>query len=459
MDFTVADQFRNMRIHFESAVTRPYAFRKKQLAALRDSLLQHEDEIYAALYADLKKSREEAYATELGLVLGELNLALRRLREWMEPITVPTDLVNFPSHSRIYKDPLGVVMIISPWNYPLQLLLNPLVGAIAGGNCAVIKPSEHAPATAALVTKIITGIFPAEYVFVLNGPGKETIPAALHAFRFDHLFYTGSTMVGRELYQLAAAQLVPVTLELGGKSPCIVEHDADIPLAAKRIILGKFSNAGQTCIAPDYILAHQSIKSQLIAEMKKAIEKCYTGTPATSPDYGRIIHRDQFRRLMKYMEDGQVVHGGAANEEDLFIEPTLLDNVSPQSPLMREEIFGPLLPVLAYQSTEEAMQIVKRNEQPLALYLFTANRKMMNEWIAQVPFGGGCINNTVWQFSNHLLPFGGVGKSGMGAYHGPYSFQAFTRLKPVLHTPNWFDAWLKYPPFAGRLKIFKWLIR
>jgi aldehyde dehydrogenase (NAD+) len=448
-----------MRDYFESGATRSYAFRKEQLKKLKQALIKHEQDIYDALYTDLKKSAEESYASELGLLFAEINVTLRNLRRWMQPQSAGTDLVNLPSRSKIYRDPLGVVLIISPWNYPLQLLLIPLIGAIAGGNCAVIKPSELAPATSLLIEKIITEIFPREYVEVANGDGASIIPMMMDSFRFDHVFYTGSIPVGKSIYQMAAKQLVPVTLELGGKSPTIVEADADLNVAAKRIVLGKFLNAGQTCIAPDYLLVHESVKSKLLEKIRTQIEKFYTADAASSYDYGKIINERRFDKLVSYLSQGKVTSGGQSNKQNLFIAPTIIEDVNMNDSLMTEEIFGPILPVISFSNTEEAIKIVKENDNPLALYLFTNNKKTEKEWIDNVSFGGGCINNADWHFTNHHLPFGGVGNSGLGAYHGKYTFDTFTRLKPVMKTPTWFNPAVKFPPFKGKLKLFKWVIR
>ncbi len=448
-----------MRNYFNSGETRSYAFRLNQLKKLKSAVLAHEQAINDALYSDLKKSPEEAYASELGLLLAELNTTIKNLRVWMQPQLAGTDLVNMPSSSKIYRDPLGVVLIISPWNYPLQLLLIPLVGAIAGGNCAVIKPSELAPATAAVIEKIINTAFETNYIKLIQGDGAIAVPAMMNAFRFDHVFYTGSIPVGKIIYQLAAKDLVPVTLELGGKSPAIVEADANLETAAKRIVLGKFLNVGQTCIAPDYLLVNSVVKDILIDKIKKLILQFYGSDASTSYDYGKIINEKRFDKLIGYLNQGDIICGGDHNKSKLYIAPTLLDNVSLEAPLMTEEIFGPLLPVITFNSTEEAMSIIQRNANPLAFYLFTASSKKQQQWINAVPFGGGCINNTDWHFTNHHLPFGGVGNSGIGAYHGQFTFNTFTRQKPVMKTPVWFDPSLKYPSFKGKLKIFKWFIK
>ena len=447
-----------LKNYYNSHATKPYAFRKKQLQLLKQILLDNEKEIEQALYADLKKNAEETYATETGLVLAEINVALKNLRSWMQPISAGTNLVNLPSTSKIYRDPLGVVLIISPWNYPLQLLLIPLVGAIAGGNCVVLKPSEFSPATTALIEKMITENFSEEYIKVVIGDGAEVVPAMMKNFRFDHVFYTGSIPVGKMIYQMAAEKLVPVTLELGGKSPAIVCADADINVAVKRIGFGKFINAGQTCIAPDYVLVHNNVKEKFVNKLKETVLKFYSDDAANNYNYGKIINEKRFDTLIKYLADGKIVTGGDHDRGKLFIAPTILENVSPDSAIMHEEIFGPILPVIGFNTTKEAMDIVQQNETPLAFYLFTNNKNEEKEWM-QTSFGGGCINNADWHFTNHHLPFGGVGNSGLGAYHGKYTFDTFTRLKPVMKTPNWFDPSFKYPPLKGRLKLFKWFIR
>ncbi len=448
-----------LRTYFNSGAARSYAFRKAQLQKLKAALIANEKAINEALYADLKKNPEEAYATELGLLLSEINLTIKNLHNWMEPANAGTDLINLPSSSKIYRDPLGVVLIISPWNYPLQLLLIPLVGAIAGGNCAVVKPSELAPATATIVEKIITALFPSEYIKVAQGDGAVVIPQMMNAFRFDYVFYTGSIPVGKIIYQFAAKDLVPVTLELGGKSPAIVEADANIEVAARRIVLGKFLNVGQTCIAPDYLLVHDSVKNKLLENIKKEIENFYGANAAESYDYGKIINEKRFDTLTGYLNQGNIIYGGQHDKSKLFIAPTLLENVPLDATLMTQEIFGPLLPVYGFTNTNEAMNIVQRNANPLAFYLFTSSKNKEKEWIDAIPFGGGCINNADWHFTNHHLPFGGVGNSGIGAYHGKFTFNTFTRQKPVLKTPTWFDPLIKYPSFKGKMKLLKWLIR
>jgi aldehyde dehydrogenase (NAD+) len=335
----------------------------------------------------------------------------------------------------------------------------PLAGAIAGGNCVVLKPSELAPRTADLINKMIQELFSPGYVLCMEGDGASVIPEMMNGFRFDHVFFTGSVAVGRKIYQMAAEKLVPVTLELGGKSPAIVEADADLEIAAKRIAVAKFLNTGQTCVAPDYVLVQNSVKERFIDKLKFAIRKFYTGDPAESHDYGRIINEKRFDRLIGYLNEGTIVYGGSYDRASLFITPTIMENVSMSGELMKEEIFGPILPVIGYSDPEQAMAIIKQNPDPLSLYVFTKSIANEKRWIDTIAFGGGCVNNAAWQFTNHHLPFGGVGNSGIGSYHGKYSFNTFTRAKPVMKSPLWFDPKIKYPSFKGRLGLLKRIFR
>lgn len=452
-------KLQQLRAFYESGATQTLAWRKQQLQLLKNAILKYEQPLYDALYSDLKRSAEESWVTELGVAIAEINLALRNLSSWMQREKVKTNLVNLPSSSYIMREPLGVVLIISPWNYPLQLLFTPLIGAIAAGNCVVLKPSELAPATATLMGKIVKEIFAEEYVLYVEGDGAQVVPALMNGSRFNHVFYTGSTAVGKSIYQMAAAQLVPVTLELGGKSPCVVERDANIEVAARRIAVTKFSNAGQMCIAPDYVLVHATKKDELITALKKAILSFYTNEPATSYNYGKVINEKQFQRLVSYLTQGTIIHGGNHNISGLYIEPTIIENVSPDAPLMKEEIFGPILPVLSFNTLEEAKAIIQNNPDPLAFYIYTADSGREKEWLQAISFGGGCVNNSSWHFTNHHLPFGGRGNSGIGKYHGKYSFDLFSNAKAVMKTPAWFDPAIKYPPFKGRLRLFKWIIR
>ena len=448
-----------MRSYFNSGITKPIAFRRQQLIKLRDAVLKREQSFHEALYTDLKKSPEECWVTETGFLTAEINATLKNLKQWLEPEKVATNLLNLPSKSYIVKEPLGVVLIIGPWNYPLQLLFTPLVGAIAAGNCVVLKASEFAPATAGVMKLIIEETFDPLYVQFLEGDGALVVPELMNNFSFDHVFYTGSTAVGKLIYKMAAEKLVPVTLELGGKSPCVVEKDANINVAARRIAMTKFSNAGQMCVAPDYVLVHESVKESLVAALKSTIGNFFGEKAEESYNYGKIINEKQFNRLSSYLQQGKIVHGGRTDVSKLFIEPTIITDVALTAPLMTEEIFGPILPVLSFNSAEEAKAIIARNANPLAFYVFTSSRKKENEWISGVAFGGGCINNASWHLTNHHLPFGGRGFSGTGQYHGKYSLNTFSHSKAIMKTPAWFDPSVKYPPFKGKMRLFKWVIR
>jgi aldehyde dehydrogenase (NAD+) len=456
-------QLETMRHYFASGATRAYSFRRQQLQKLKAGILKREKDLYEALHLDLRKSPEESWVTELGFVISEINITLRNLRDWMKPEKVSTNLLNFPSQSKVINEPLGVVLLIAPWNYPLQLLFTPLIGAMAAGNCVVMKPSEFAPATADVMEEIITENFSDEYIFYVKGDGSEVVPAMMKAFRFNHIFYTGSTAIGKKIYQLAAEQLVPVTLELGGKSPCIVESDANLRVAARRIAVTKFSNAGQMCVAPDYILVQGGVKADLIQLLKKTIEQFFSDDPANSYSYGKIVNEKQFDRLVQYLQHSDIIHGGKYNRAQLFIEPTLVEipanKNSFSNPLLNEEIFGPILPIISFDTFEEAKSIVQQNADPLALYVFTSDNNKEQRWIESVPFGGGCINNASWHLTNPHLPFGGRGNSGIGNYHGRNSFQGFSHRKAIMKTPTWFDPSLKYPPFKGKLALFKKVIR
>jgi aldehyde dehydrogenase (NAD+) len=448
-----------LRRFFETGVTRDYAWRRQQLQRLTRAILDRADAIATALGTDLNKSREEAYATETGLVLADIRFVLRELRGWMRPRNVGTNLVNWPAASRIYQDPLGVILIVAPWNYPFQLSLLPLAAAIAAGNTVVLKPSEMAPATAAVIAGLLGEIFPGNLVRVIQGDGATVVPALIRGFRFDHIFFTGSIPVGRSVYRMAAEQLVPVTLELGGKSPVVVAADADLPVAARRIIVGKFANAGQTCIAPDYLLVHEEIRDELLRHLQRTLAEFYGPLPENSPDYGRIINEKRFDTLIRYLSDGKIVHGGTYDRATRYIAPTLLTDVSPGASVMQEEIFGPLLPVFTWRTMDEALSFIRRHADPLAFYLFTGDRRLQREWISALPFGGGCVNNTVWHFANPHLSFGGIGNSGIGAYHGKYSLERFSHAKPVMRSYTFIDPRVKYPPFKGKMKWFKLFIR
>jgi aldehyde dehydrogenase (NAD+) len=390
--------------------------------------------------------------------LSELNHTIEHLKGWMQPEAVATNLLNQPSSCFTIREPLGVVCIIAPWNYPFQLLFTPLIGAIAGGNCAVLKPSEFAPATAQIMEKIIHALFPNNYILYLQGEGATVLPPLLTENRFDHIFYTGSTMVGKIIYKYAAEQLVPVTLELGGKSPAVIASDANLRVAARRLASPKFSNCGQMCIAPDYILVPTHLKDKFIEELIKATQQFYGVNAMESAHYGKIINDKQWQRLAAYLLEGDIVYGGKTDREKLFIEPTIMTGIHPNAKIMQDEIFGPILPVLTYDTKEAALEIIQQNPNPLAFYVFTENKKDEHYWLTNVPSGGACVNNATLHITNHNLPFGGRGFSGTGGYHGKSSFDTFTHLKSVLKTPTWIDPNFKYPPYTGKSWLLKKLI-
>jgi aldehyde dehydrogenase (NAD+) len=447
-----------LKDYFNTGATQTYAFRLLQLERLKKAVMDSEKILYEALHADLKKTDEDAWATEVGFFLSELNHTIKHLQEWMQPKSVATNLVNMPSSSYTIQEPLGVVCIIAPWNYPFQLLFTPLIGAIAGGNCAVLKPSEFAPATAKVMAKIVDDLFPNNYMLYLEGDGATVLPPLLTENRFDHIFYTGSTAVGKIIYKYAAEKLVPVTLELGGKSPAVITADANLRVAARRLASPKFSNCGQMCIAPDYILVPTDLKDKLIKELIIAIQSFYGAEAEASEHYGKIINDKQWLRITSYLSEGEIVYGGKSNREKLFIEPTIMTGIHADAKIMQDEIFGPILPILTYTSKEEALAIIQKNPNPLAFYVFTENKVDEQYWLTNVPSGGACVNNATMHITNHELPFGGRGFSGTGGYHGKLSFDTFTHTKSVLKTPTWIDPSFKYPPYKGKAWLLKRLI-
>jgi aldehyde dehydrogenase (NAD+) len=453
------DDFQQMRQYFLSGATKEYTFRKQQLRLLKQAIKKYEKALTEALFKDLHKSPEEAFATEIGFIYSEISHTISNLKSWMEPQRVGSPMVLFPSSSKIIREAIGVCLIIAPWNYPFQLLIAPLIGAIAGGNCAVLKPSEFTTHTSAVVVKLIAEFFDRRYITVVEGDGTLVVPQMMKENRFDHIFFTGSIPVGIEIAKLAAPKLVSVTLELGGKSPCIVDGDADIKVAAKRITWGKFTNAGQTCVAPDYLLVHESRKHELVKGINESIRSFFGDDPQRSPDYGRIINERRFDKLESYLPQGKVITGGKADRNDLFFAPTLMEDVNTEAQVMKEEIFGPILPVFTFNDHKDAFKMIDANPNPLSLYFFGSNNKIANEYIEKVQFGGGCINNTLVHLGNAELPFGGVGNSGVGAYHGKFSFDTFTRMKSVLKTSTLFDPSAKYPPYKGKLKMLKWFFK
>ncbi len=445
----------NMRVWVDAGHARSLSFRLSQLRLLKQALLDREAEINRALYEDLRKSPEEVWATELGLVHHEIDSAIRNLKNWMRPKAKTTNLLNWPSQSQIRPEPKGLVLIISPWNYPLQLLLKPAIGAMAAGNAMVLKASEYAPATSALIGELVRKTFDPNYIRFLDGDGATVIPALMRELNFDHVFFTGSTTVGRSIYQLAAEKLTPVTLELGGKSPCVIEADANLTVSARRIASIKFSNCGQMCVAPDYLLIHESVKDRFLEILKQTIQHFYSENPALVPHYGKIIHAGHFDRLTSLLQGTNPWTCGKNERENLFFAPTLVDNIDVDHPLMQSEIFGPILPVFTYKEKKDALSIIRRNPDPLAFYVFTENNQTGYDWVDSVPAGGACINQAAWHLTNPNLPFGGRGSSGIGAYQGEATFLTFSHLKSLMRTPTWFDPMFKYPPFKGKLKWLK----
>ena len=444
------------KLFFATGVTRDVSYRLSMLQKLRQALIAREADIMEALRKDLNKGEEEAFTTEIGMVYKELSFIMKNLRKWSKPRKVKTSATHFGSRGTIRPEPYGSVLVIAPWNYPWQLAAAPLIGALAAGNTAIIKPSELTPAVSKVITSLIRDTFDEEYVAVVEG-GPEVSTALLEQ-DVDYIFFTGSVNVGRIVMQAAAKHLTPVTLELGGKSPCIVHKDAPLDLAAKRIIFGKFTNAGQTCVAPDYLLVHSSVKEPLIAAMQRTINDFYGEKPLANPNYGRIVTDKHYRRLEQFLKDGNVVHGGEANPDKQMIEPTLLDEVTWDMPVMQEEIFGPILPILTYEEPSEVVSTVNTHPKPLALYLFTQDHSVQDLIMSQIPFGGGCVNDTLMHLATPYLPFGGVGSSGTGAYHGEYSFETFSHMKSVLHQTNLFDFSFRYPGKGG-LKLLRKLMK
>ncbi|WP_299491681.1 aldehyde dehydrogenase [Acaryochloris sp. IP29b_bin.137] len=443
------------RDFFATGQTKNYDFRVTQLQQLQQGIQDREEAIIAAIYADLGRPALESYFEMAPL--SEIKLALKQLKNWIKPQKVAVGLGALPGSGWIQPEPLGIVLIIGPWNYPFQLIISPLVGAIAAGNCVILKPSEHAPHTSTVVADMISAMFPKHYIAVVEGDVATS--QRLLAEKFNHILFTGGAAIGRAVMKAAAEHLTPVTLELGGKSPCIVDTDIHVEHAARRIVWGKFINAGQTCVAPDYLLIHRTIKADLLTYLQQAIRDFYGENPATSPDYGRIIHQRHFNRLTAFLDNGHTVIGGQANPETRFIAPTLLDNITWDDPIMQDEIFGPILPILTYNRLDDALAQVNAHPKPLALYFFSRNKQKQQQVLSTTSSGGACINDTVLQFTQITLPFGGVGQSGIGSYHGKASFDTFSHRKSILKKGFWVDVSFRYAPYTTRgLNLVKRII-
>jgi len=443
---------------FQYQPTKDIAFRLKALKKFKRLIINHQQDIIHALKQDLNKSELDTYTTEIGFLIQEINHIVKNLKNWAAPKKLRTAITHLGSKSYVYSEPYGVVLIIAPWNYPFQLAIAPLLGAMAAGNCAIIKPSELTPNTSKLLARIINDNFPIEYLYVAEG-GVEVSTALLQE-KFDYIFFTGSKHVGKIVMEAAAKELTPVTLELGGKSPCIVHHDADIELAAKRIVWGKFLNAGQTCIAPDYLLVHTGIKEKLLPRLCYYIKQFYGEAPLNNENFTKIVTEKHFNRLTNFIEQRNCLIGGNSDRKLLRIEPTILTDIKWEDKVMEDEIFGPILPVLTYEDiSEDAIKLINNRPKPLALYLFSESDKIHNEILKCVSFGGGCINDTVYHVASPYLPFGGIGASGIGAYHGVHSFETFSHKKSILKQTTTFDLPLRYPNYKGALKKLKLFLR
>lgn len=444
---------KTQRDFFATHQTKHISFRKKALKRLQQEIIQREDAICDAIYADFKKPRFETLSAETQFVLAEIKNTLKKMAYWATPEKVSSSLMNWPSSDYIYKEPYGTVLIIAPWNYPFQLAIAPLIGAVAAGNTAVIKPSEVTPNTSKVISEIISTVFKPEHVSVIEG-GIETSQRLL-AEKWDYIFFTGSTRVGRIVYESAAKHLTPVTLELGGKNPTIVDETATIATAAKRITWGKFMNAGQTCIATDYILVHHSVKNKLVEALQKSISYFYGENLEISPDYARTVSQKHYSGLKEMLKGEEILFGGNSNDSDNYLSPTLVNEPKMDSKLMEGEIFGPILPIISYKDESDIEKYLMNYGKPLATYVFSNRKSFQKKIINTYSFGGGAINDTVIQITNKRLPFGGVGNSGMGSYHGKTSFDLFSHRKSIIKKPTWLDLPLRYPPYSMPLKFVK----
>ena len=451
----IEQKFYQSKQFFKTNKTKELKFRKHQLKILRKSIKNHENELLEALEKDLGKNNVEAYATEIGVLLKSIKIARKELKNWTKTKQVDTPLYLFPTKSYIKNEPYGTVLIIGPFNYPVQLVFEPLIGAIAAGNTAIVKPSEHTPNVATVIRNVIEDSFDSNYISVVEGGINET--QTLIHLPFDYMFFTGSEKVGKVVYEAAAKNLVPVTLELGGKSPVIVDDTANIKVASERISFGKFTNAGQTCVAPDYILVDRKVKNDLINALKQTITEFYGKNIKESPDFGRIVNEKHFNRLNELLEihKNNIVFGGKSSKEDLYIEPTILENINVQDKVMQEEIFGPILPILTYDSFDEAIEIIQSKPKPLSLYLFSEDENASHRVLDELSFGGGAINDTLMHVANPNLPFGGVGASGIGQYHGKYSFDTFSHMKSYTFKSTRLESSVYFPPYKGKFKYIK----
>ena len=457
MDKSLKSIIDNQINYFSSKKTIDIASRINSLKKLLKEIKASENEIELALYKDLGKSKGESYLTEINFVYTEINIALKNIKKWTKRKAVKSSLINFPSSDYIVPEPYGLTLHISPWNYPFQLSIAPLIGAVAAGNTVVLKPSEYSKNTSLLLEKILSNVFDPGHVVVVNG-GVD-ISTKLLEFKWDYIFFTGSIVVGKIIAKAAANNLTPTTLELGGKNPCIVDETASIEISAKRIVWGKFTNCGQTCIAPDFIVVNKKIKNKFIDALKKQIVKIYGNNVVDNDEYGRIISDKHMNYLVSLLEKENIIHGGKFNFDDKFFEPTLIEINNLESKVMEDEIFGPILPIIEYDDFKEVHDIIKKYSHPLALYIFTKKKEFGRKFLESYPFGGGAINDTVMHIANDRLPFGGVGQSGMGKYHGESTFNTFSHFKPYLNKPLWIDPPLRYPPFKNKINFLKKILK
>lgn len=434
---------------FHSGKTFDIAYRIDALNRLEQAILKYEDSLYTALKKDLGKSKAEAYMCEVGLTLSELRYVRKHVSSWSRNRRVVTPLAQFHAKSFTVQEPYGIVLVMSPWNYPVLLTLEPLIGALAAGNCCVVKPSAYSPETSHVMAKLLGEAFPEEYVAVVEGGRQEN--QSLLEQKFDYIFFTGGVNVGKLVMEKASVHLTPVTLELGGKSPCIIDHTADLKLAARRLVFGKYLNCGQTCVAPDYVLAEESIKDELLEYVKREIRRQYGKHPLQNPSYGKIINQKHFERILGLIDREKLVCGGESSAKTLQIAPTVLDGVTEKDAVMQEEIFGPVMPVLTVKNMEKAYAFVKSRPKPLALYIFTSDGQTEERFLKEVPFGGGCVNDTIIHLATSHMGFGGVGNSGMGSYHGRKSFETFSHEKSIVKKYTWLDLPMRYQPY-NRIK-------
>ncbi|NUC19239.1 aldehyde dehydrogenase [Bacillus mycoides] len=443
--------------YFYKGHTRNVETRKNNLQKLYEGIQRFEGEIFQALKLDLNKSVHESFTTEIGYVLKEISFQMKHISSWSKPKRVRTALTHFGSKGKVVPEPYGVTLIIAPWNYPFQLAIAPLVGALAAGNTVVLKPSELTPNVSKVLTRVLGELFPEELVSVVEGGAQES--TALLKEPFDYIFFTGSVGVGKVVMEAAAKKLTPLTLELGGKSPCIVHKDAKLDVTARRIVWGKFLNAGQTCVAPDYMYVHSSVKEQLIEALRHEIAEQYGKDALQNDNYVRIVSERHFERLCTFLQDGKPVIGGNYKKETLHIEPTVLTNVTWQSAVMEDEIFGPILPIIEYDKIEEVIETIQHHPKPLALYVFSEDRKVQEKVTSNISYGGGCINDVVYHLATPYLPFGGVGSSGLGSYHGEQSFRTFSHYKSILSQSTAFDMKIRYSSTKSALKFIRKLLK